>query len=128
MPYADKTYYRNTYKGRAISVDADLDAALARAADEIDIYADFSIVESDLTALQLELLKKANCAQAEGLYFVGDGIDDDFTSVSLGAFSMSGGKNATRAAGDLFPNALKYLYPAGLGYRGIKCGPYRAQY
>jgi len=33
MPYADKTYYRNTYIGRAISVDADLDAALARAAE-----------------------------------------------------------------------------------------------
>ena len=59
MSYADKTYYRSTYIGEPCTVDTTLEKWLSRAADDIDIYCLNGIVVADLTAAELENLKKA---------------------------------------------------------------------
>mgnify|MGYP001251286330 FL=1 len=124
MAYADKTYYRNTYKGRAITDDTTLDNLLERASDDIDIFCGYNFTFADMAAQFQTLIQKATCAQAEAAYFDGDDLDSGFTSVSIGSFSISGGKSG-KSAGSLHGNCMKYLNLTGLTHRGIVCGQYR---
>lgn len=128
MPYADKTFYRSTYIGRACSDDTTLEKWLNRATDDLNIFTFGSIVADDLDAVQLDALQKACCAQAENYLINGDDIGS-VKSVSLGSFSMS--EDATEGGGQgvLCERAERYLSLSGLLFRGVKvCGQSRVRY
>lgn len=120
MSYADKTYYRNTYIGRACSVDATLEKWLSRASDDLDIYTYNGIDTDELSADQLTALQKACCAQAENYVMNGDEINDT-ESFSLGSFSIKTSTGGTGAgAGVLCERAERYLSLSSLLFRGVR--------
>lgn len=125
MAYADLTYYRETYIGRACPDDAELTRLLARAADDIDLYTSYGIIIENLLLWEQELIKKSNCAQAENYVVNGDGLDN-FDNLSLGSFSISGGK--AYKGNTLALNAMKYLNLTSFGFRGIQCARYRVRH
>lgn len=117
MAYADLTYYKTTYGGRSV-VDAETTKWLERAADDIDHMTSHSIVEADLSAWQLDQVKKANCAQAEYYVINGDTYNTDAVqSASIGKFSYSGGSSSRPT---LSPRAISYLSDAGLMFAGVQ--------
>lgn len=120
MAYATLTYYKDTYKGATAS-DATITAYLDRASDDLDLMATIAIDTSAMGADQLALLAKATCAQAEGYIQNGD-ADLPSGSVSLGAFSISGG--GTKRGG-VFVRAYKYALMAGLCNRSVATSPAR---
>jgi hypothetical protein len=116
MAYADLTYYKTTYGGRSVS-DPETTKWLSRAADDIDHMTGHSIVEADLSAWQLDMVKKANCAQAEYYVTNGDAYNSDTVqSASIGKFSYSGGSSARPT---LSPRAINYLADSGLMFAGV---------
>lgn len=114
MSYADLTFYKNTWKG-TLSTDAEITKYLDRATDDINIMTNYSIDVSTLNTLQLELLKKSNCAQAEN-YIVNGESETMGDNIRIGSFSMSGGKQINANVSD---KAFKYLDAAGLYYAGL---------
>lgn len=126
MSYADKTYYRTTYIGEPCAVDTMLEKWLSRAADDINIYCFNGIVVDNLTAAELENLKKANCAQAENYVINGSGTDD-YDSVSLGSFSYKKSADDNDRGGVLCERAARYLFAANLLNRSLSvCDRYRS--
>lgn len=111
MAYADLSYYKTTYLGASV-IDAETTKWLSRASDDIDAMV--SIDVDELTAGQIDLLKRANCAQAE--YYVSNGAtyNDGVQSASIGKFSYSG-KTSSGMHGLLSSRAMQYLLTAGLG-------------
>jgi len=124
MPYADNTFYRDTYAGAAVSDDTELTRLLTKASNDIDLICNYNFTFSELDATDQKFVKMATCAQAES-YAVHGEDDQDFQNISLGAFSISGGgkKNQNSYVCD---NALKYLYMTSF-YQGaiIVCGKSR---
>ena len=112
MAYTTLTFYKTVWQGFSNS-DTETQKYIDRAADDIDIMTNLSIEVSLLTAKQLEFLQKANCAQAES-YIKGS---DDYDSLSIGSFSISGNKESND---NLCKEALKYLNAAGLFFSGVK--------
>ena len=128
MSYADKTFYRSTYIGRAITSDTELEKWLSRASDDINIFTFGSIVVDDIEPAQLDALQKACCAQAENYVINGDEIDRA-KSVSLGAFSMSEDTTEGGGQGVLCERAERYLSLSGLLFRGVSvCSRSRASF
>ena len=122
MAYADKTFYRTTYYGRECSVDATLEKWLTRASDDIDTFCGYSFTFDDLETIQQTIIKRAVCAQAENYIVNGDGADD-FDSVSLGSFSISGGAKQNTAS--ICDKAKNFVFCAGVFTAAIPCGTYR---
>lgn len=128
MSYADKTFYRSTYTGRAITSDTELEKWLSRASDDLDIFTFGSVVVEDLEPAQLDALQKACCAQAENYVINGDEIDRA-KSVSLGAFSMTEDTTEGGGQGVLCERAERYLSLSGLLFRGVPvCSRSRASF
>ncbi|WP_077616887.1 hypothetical protein [Caenibacillus caldisaponilyticus] len=124
MGYIDADYYQNTYRGA--DAGSELDKYIERASDLIDQVTGFKI--SDFNALApvvQEYVKKATAAQVE--YYVVMGGDADVNAgaqtignVSIGSFSYGGSQaNDNKNADRISPNALAYLEPTGLLYRGL---------
>ena len=111
--YADLTYYKTDYIGET-ATDAEITKWLSRASDDIDAMTG-GIDTDTLNAFQLELVKKASCAQAEFYIMNGDVLGGSASSISLGSFSMSGASET----GSFSSRARNYLYQAGLGFAGI---------
>ena len=112
--YADLTYYKTTYIGET-ATDAEITKWLSRASDDIDAMTG-GIDTDDLNSFQLELVKKANCAQAEFYIMNGDVMGGSASSISLGSFSMSGASET----GSFSSRAKNYLILAGLGFAGVQ--------
>lgn len=127
MSFADLTYYRDTYNGRTVSDDDELQRLLDRAAQDLELYLGETITLTDYETDQQTALKNANCAQAEYMSVNGDGLDS-FDSFSLGQFSISSKSSAQSMIGGLSKRAYQYLLIAGLSFRGIRCSRYRAEY
>lgn len=127
MAYADTTFYRSTYIGRVCTDDATLNKWLSRASDDLDIFCVNGIDVDTLTVDQLDKFKKACCAQAENYVIFGDG-SDGFDSFSLGSFSVKKSENDSASRdGVLCGNAQRYLFAAGLSFRGVRvCNRYHA--
>lgn len=121
MAYATLSYYKNTYKGIAAS-DADIERYLARGADDIDIFTEYSIVLADLDAHDTELLSKANCAQAENYIANGDNVYLGSDSVHIGSFSITSESKSTGNNNLLSARAIRFLDVAGMNNRSIPCG------
>lgn len=117
MAYATTTFYRSTYIGAVCSDDTILGKWLSRASDDIDALVVSEIDTTTLSAAELTALQKACCAQAEYYVRNGDGGRGAFSSVSLGAFSISGAENN---GGVVCERAARYLYQADLLYRGVR--------
>ena len=119
--YADKQYYRETFKGIPVEDDAELERLLMRASDHIDNVTNYRLKGVEFNTLAdffQEQVKKAVCAQVEyvtqsgGLDSFGSG---DVTRVSVGQFSYQNGSSGS----DMSNQALNYLKPTGLLYTGI---------
>lgn len=94
MPYADATYYKNTYQGTLIP-DEELDRALERASDQIDCLTYNRIVAKgfdNLTEFQQAKVRAATCLQADFNAKYGDFTDLPLDSFSAGSISMSLGE------------------------------------
>ena len=111
--YADLAYYKSTYIGET-ATDAEITKWLSRASDDIDAMTG-GIDTDTLNSFQLELVKKANCAQAEFYIMNGDVMGGSASSISLGSFSMSGASET----GSFSSRARNYLNQAGFGFAGI---------
>jgi hypothetical protein len=118
MSYSTTDFYRDTYQGRACTSDDTLEKWLSRASDDIDIYTFNSFDTADLSVAALAALQKACCAQAESYLVIGDGFDD-FENFSIGSFSIKKGASGQDRSGVLCENAQRYLFQAGLLFRGV---------
>lgn len=116
MPYADSTYYLNTYLGVDPNNSTALNRALARASDDVDLATQFSIVEADLSATNLTLVKKATCAQAEFYVMNGDTYNEPekAESVSILSFSQNKALTQPKPTGGLCARAMQFLEQTGL--------------
>lgn len=135
MSYADLTYYKDTYFGYDPNDDTEIQRQLARATDDINVFCgqitDFT--ESDYTADEWLLLKKANSAQAEYLLKGGDDgtekrLKRESTSNYSYEYAESGG-----AGGGICRRARKYLtispfYDPNVNVRGNVCVRYHEFY
>ncbi len=118
MEIVDKDYYRNTFKGKD-AIDAELDKALSRAQDMVEMSTIFDLS----TYSELPELKKAICSQAEYMIING-GVeqvtynDEIIKSVSTEGFSYTVEKNKNKT-GKLCEIASGYMRMAGLLGRSI---------
>lgn len=130
MPYIDASYYLDDFKGEPAATPDELDKLIARASDLIDQVTGYHIKDFDkLPIFVQDLVKKATAYQVEfyilngGAAAVDSGEASDLTSVTVGAFSYSGGGQSSSGsasnAGRVSPSALECLVPTGLLYRGI---------
>lgn len=119
MAYATTDFYRDTYIGRTCTDDDTLEKWLSRASDDLDIYCINGFDVSALSANALDKLQKACCAQAESYVIYGDD-DDEPESFSIGSYSekRAPGEGSDRS-GVLCLKAQKYLFGAGLSFRGV---------
>ena len=118
--YADINFYKEEYLGEDPQDDVLLNKLLSRASDDVDYYAP-ELEVSELSAKDLELLKKATCAQAEFYVLNGEEYNNsDTDSATIGKFSYGGAKAQKTSNNDMCPRALKYLTHTGLLYRGVE--------
>lgn len=124
MPYVDKTFYDEIFKGEPV-VDADFSFLLERASEIIEEMCMYRIQPERMdlygTFIQ-DRIKKAVCAQIEYLDANGGSDMDNgesLTSASLGKFSYSTGSASGTSGQSIYsPRALRLLAPTGLLYRG----------
>ncbi len=116
MSYADATFYLSDYLGTDPGDSQALARYLARASDDIDLATQFQIVTVDLSAQNLALVKKANCAQAEFYVMNGDTYNDQERAESIGILSFSRNKALIqpRPTGSICARAQQYLEQTGL--------------
>lgn len=113
MSYADYIFYSTVWGGE--SSEEEIEKYLSRASDDIDMITDNQIELNELTAKQIEYLKKANCVQADT--YISHGYNEDvYDSVSVGKVSLSGLKKLSI----MNNKAMQYLISAGLLVRSVK--------
>ena len=95
MPYADWTYYSETYGGTASEEEAE--PMLERASDAVDSVT-FSRINAigweRLTAFQQDLVRKACCIQADFLMENGDAVETALSAYSINGVSLQFGNDA----------------------------------
>lgn len=127
MAYADSTYYLTTYLGTDPANSTALNRALARASDDVDLATQFGIVEADLSAQKLTLVKKATCSQAEFYVMNGDTYNEPekAESVSILSFSQNKALTQPKPTGGLCARAMQFLEQTGLmERRAVLAGDY----
>ncbi len=115
MSYADATYYKTTFQG-VIVPDNELDSYLQKASNAIDQLTYnriFAVALDKLTAFQQNSVKMAVCHQAEHLYMLAS-VPEGVTNYSINGISMTFGTSRNHS-----DQALNYLKPTGLMYRGL---------
>ncbi len=94
-PYADYSYYCDTYKGTLIPLE-ELDKALRQASRHIDSLTYNRIVArgfSNLTSFQQEVVREVVCQQADFEYENADEINTILSSYSLNGASVQFGSS-----------------------------------
>lgn len=119
MAYITLAFYTDTYFG--VSAGSDFNRLAARASDDIDIATMHSIVEADLTAIELLLVQKATAAQVEYYVQNGDPYNEPETAGSeqIGSFQRSISYQQRKSPAALCPRALAYLEQSSLMGRGV---------
>ena len=114
--YADSTYYLTTYLGVDPANSTALNRALARASDDVDLATQFSIDLLTISATNLTLVKKANCAQAEFYVMNGDTYNEPekAESVSILSFSQNKALTQPKPTGGLCARSMQFLEQTGL--------------
>jgi hypothetical protein len=127
MPYIDKTYYDETYKGMPIT-DPDLfDRLATRASDMIDQLTQYVLKGVEFTQfaqLIQDNVKKATAAQIEYMASLGGELaihGGGPSSVNIGNFSYQAGSAGQQ---EVSPAVIKYLIPTGLLYKGVEVHGY----
>lgn len=128
MPYVDKTFYTDTYKGESVS-DADFPSLLQRAEEIIEEMTMYGLTLPTFNAMSeehQERVKRAICAQIEYLDANGGADMDngaDLQSAGLGKFNYSkaSGSDGSTKQSVYSPRAQRILVPTGLLYRGGRC-------
>lgn len=117
MSYIDSTYYTSTYYG--ISAGSDFDRYAMRASDDVDLACMGSIVVADLGSRQLELVKKATCAQVEWYVNQGDiyNQSEQAGQEQIGSYSRNVGLTQRKSPVAMCPRAMAYLEHTGLTNR-----------
>lgn len=121
-------FYLNEWQGNFNGDNDALKVLLSRAADVVNnsIYLTGLTVETIPEVLRTAVYK-AVCAQADYIEYNG-GVaamsdNGDMSSVSLGKFSYSSGaqgSSSAKSAVQLCEQAVGYLRPTGLLYRGVR--------
>lgn len=128
MPYIDKDYYENDYKGMPITDNSIFDRYVRRASETIDSVTNYklnSVGFESLAPFIQEQVKKATAAQIEYLLVSGQGAAmgaGGFGQVSVGNFSYGDKPGATsenRYEKMTSGAVLSYLEPTGLLYQGV---------
>lgn len=91
MSYADKTFYKDTFKGTTLPDDV-IEQQLEFASYDIDSLTYNRITKkgfNSLTEFQQDKIKIANCMQAEFLYTYGDLLDSPISGYGAGSTSVS---------------------------------------
>lgn len=120
MVAVDTDFYLSQYRGT--DPGQDLPRLLARASDDVDLATRLSIVDAELDAMQLSLVKKAVCAQAEFYTVNGDTFNEPQVAGSeqIGSFQRSTGYQQRVSPVALCPRSMLYLEQSGLTYRGVE--------
>ena len=95
QPYADSTYYFDTFKGASGSKES-IDKYLKKASRDIDILTHNRIVKrgfSNLTEFQKEIIKEVCCEQASFLYDNESILETYLTNYSINGVSMEFGNS-----------------------------------
>jgi len=124
MAYADRTYYKNTFKGSIIP-DDQLDQLLSASSDDVDSMT-FNRIGGDsglllLTPFQQEKVKRAVCMQADFRHDYADLLSNPLSSYGINGVNMQWDKSVLIQQGDVFTTnaALSLLRQTGLTYRGV---------
>ena len=130
MAYVDWDYYNNVFQGETVA-EADFPALLRRAeciVEEMTMYRASPLTFTAMPDAIQERVKNAVCAQVEYLDANGGSdLDNDpagLQSASLGKYSYTkaaGGAGGGTSQSIYAPQALRYLAPTGLLYRGDGC-------
>lgn len=122
LGYITPDYYKNEFKGLEVP-EGELERYIERASDAVDQVTNYVLYGRELERFAMfiqDQVKKATAAQVE--YFVVNGGPvsvGELSQVSAGNFSYTekdGGGKSKRVS----PEALNYLRPTGLLYRGIE--------
>lgn len=124
MAYATTTELQE-YLGGA-SLPSDANRLLERASDLVD-YATFGKLDPTDTE-QMDVAKKATCAQVEYWMSVGENIDvsgSSYNSISIGTYSATfSNSSSSKSTGNqelaMAPRARRILFLAGYTYRGVR--------
>ncbi|SEP56917.1 hypothetical protein SAMN05216232_0185 [Virgibacillus subterraneus] len=124
MPYIDKAYYDDTYKGTPVEDVAEFNRLAQRSSEVIDQLTSYTIANYEFTQLATFLqdqVKKAVCAQVEH-YALNGGYDavnaGKLSSVSIGSFNYTE-KESKNNNSKISSDAVDFLTPTGLLYSGI---------
>lgn len=125
MPYIDKVYYTDTYKGEPVN-DADFPSLLVRAGEIVEEMTMYRVTELTFPVLAADVqerFRRAVCAEVE--YLSANGGSDldngaDLSSASLGKFNYTkaAGTNGSTQQSVYSPRSMRLLAPTGLLYRG----------
>lgn len=115
----DSTFYLDTYLGK--NPGSDLARLLSRASDDVELACPNGIVEADLSADEVTLVKKAVCAQVEFYTQNGDVYNESEVAggEQIGSFQRSVGYQQRRSPAALCPRAMAYLEQSGVAFRGV---------
>lgn len=116
MSYVDSNYYKNTYKGNAIT-DDELENKLELASDNIDSLTYNRIIGlsfDNLTPFQQDKIKKAVCCQADFLYQYGDYLNLPVSSYTASSTTVEFGSSNGIKTPD---SVINYLKQTGLTCR-----------
>ncbi len=124
MAYADRTYYKNIFKGSIIP-DDQLDQLLSASSDDVDSMT-FNRIGGDsgllsLTPFQQEKVKRAACIQADFRHDYADLLSNPLSSYGINGVNMQWDKSVLVQQGNVFTTnaALSLLRQTGLTYRGV---------
>lgn len=125
MPYVDRTYYLDTFKGEPVD-EADFLSLCNRAGEIIEMMTAYKVTPITVQAMPemvQDRVKMAVCAQIEYLDANGGADMDsgaDLQSAGLGKFNYTkaSGENGSAEQSIHAPRALRILAPTGLLYRG----------
>lgn len=128
MPYIDKDFYENDYKGMPISDISIFDRLVVRASETVDFITNFKLNSVDFDTLPpfiQKQVKKAVAAQIEYLLVFGQGAAmgaGGFGQVRAGNFSYGdrqGDTSEKRTEKMTSGAVLSHLSPTGLLYQGV---------
>lgn len=113
MAYADYSYYKDTYKGRAVPLSL-FDSVAERASEVLDALT-FGRIETPT-----EAVKRACCAVCESVYRLESRGGADVQSEQVGSHRVTYQEAGAGRYGEEHRNAaLPYLGSTGLLYRGF---------
>lgn len=119
MPYIDQTYYLDDYMGKPITDTKELDRAILRASETVDLLTNYKIGDIALqTSFISTQIKKATAALVE-YYVISGGYDQTVSSgstdFSIGNFSYKEGSVSKQVPN----NVIEILSFTGLMYAGL---------